>query len=73
MFRKNLFANDKFPIRNFENMSSPNQMQESFKPETFSDSFIRFLESTSIFKQFEKKDDRHSYFISEIGHCERVG
>ena len=44
-------------------------MQLSLKPKTFSDSFVPFLAATSYFKNFEQKDDCHSYFISEIADC----
>ena len=73
MFRNTLAANDKYPVRDCVNLSSPIQMQLSSKPIIFSDSFVPFLEFTSNFKGFEKKDDRHSYFISEITDYERVG
>ena len=48
-------------------------MQLSLKATIFSDFFVVFLEHTSNFKDFELKDDRHSYFISEIKDCERLG
>ena len=48
-------------------------MELSLKPTIFSDFFVPFLESTSNFKHFEKKDDRHTYFISEITECEKRG
>ena len=48
-------------------------MELFLEPTIFSDFFVPFVESTSNFKHLEKKDDRHSYFISEITHCERVG
>ena len=73
MFRKTLTANDKYPVQDCVNLSSPIQMQLSLKPTIFSDFFVPFLESTSNFKHFEKKDDRHSYFISEITDFERLG
>ena len=73
VFRNTLTANDQFPVRDCENLSSSIQMQLSLKPKTFSDSFPSFLESRSNFKHFQKKDDRHSYFISEITDCERLG
>ena len=73
MFRNTLTAIDKYPIRDFVNLLSPIQMQLSLKPTIFSDFFVPFLESTSNFKHFEKKDDSRSYFIWEIRHCERVG
>ena len=45
-------------------------MQLSEKRKTFCESFVTFQESTSNFKQFERKDDRHSQSISEIRDCE---
>ena len=72
MFRNTLAANDKYPVRDCVNLSSPIQMQLSSKPIIFSDFFVPFLEFTSNFKRFEKKDDRHSYFISEITDYERL-
>ena len=44
----------------------------NFKTKIFLDFFVPFLESISNFKHFEKKDDRHSYFILGITECERV-
>ena len=49
------------------------QMELYLKPTIFSAFFVSFLESTSNFKHFEKKDDRHTYFISEITECEKRG
>ena len=48
-------------------------MELSLKPETSSDFLIPFVESTSNFKHFEKKDDHHSYFISDITDYQRLG
>ena len=73
MFRNTLTANDNYPVQDCENLSSPIQMSLSLERNFFSDLFVPFLESTSNFKHFEKKDDRHSYFISEITDCERLG
>ena len=73
MFRNTLTGNDKYPVQYYENLLPPIQMQLFLKPETFSDSFVPLLESTSNFKHFGKKDDRHSYFITEIPGCERLG
>ena len=60
VFRNTLSANDKYPVQDCENFSSGIQMLLSLKPRAFSCSFFPFLESTSNFKHFEKKDDRHS-------------
>ena len=73
MFRNILTANDNYPVQDCENLSSPIQMLIFLKPKTLSDFLVPFLESTSNFKHFEKKDDRHTYFISEITECERLG
>ena len=73
MFRNNLTANDKYPVRDCVNLLSPIEIQLSLKPTIVFDFFVLFLESTSSFKQFEKKDDRHTYFISEIAEYEKLG
>ena len=66
VLRNTLTANDKHPVRYFENLLSPIQMTLSLKRKTFVDSFVPFLESTSNFKCFEKKYDRPSYFILDF-------
>ena len=53
-----LTADGRYP--RFNNLQLPIKMELSEKRKTFSEIFIPFLESTSNFKQFEKKDDRHS-------------
>ena len=72
MFPNTLTANDKYTVRDCVNLSFPIEIQLSLKPPFFSDFFVPFLESNSNFKHFEKKVDRHSYFISEITDCERL-
>ena len=73
MFRNTLTANDNYPVQECENLSSPIQMELYLKPTIFVDFFVSFLESTSNFEHFEKKDERHTYFISEITECEKLG
>ena len=73
MFCKTLTANEKYPFQDLENLFSSTQLQLSLKPKTFSHFCNRFLESTSNFKHFKKKHDPHSYFITEIRGCERIG
>ena len=73
MFCNTLTVNDNYPIQDYGNLSSPIEMQLYVKPKIFSDSFAPFLESTSNLKHFEKKYDPHTYFISEITECERLG
>ena len=73
MFRNTLSVNDNYPVQECGNLSSPIEMELHLKPTIFSEFLVSFLESTSNFKHFEKKDDSHSCFIWEIRHCERVG
>ena len=51
----------------------PIQMEFYLKPKIFSDFFLSFLESTSNFKHFTKKDHPHTYFISDIKECGKRG
>ena len=73
VFVNRLTADGKYPVQDCENLLLPIQMQLSEKRKTFIEFFVPFLESTSNFKHFEKKDDRHTYFLSEITECERLG
>ena len=73
MFRNLFIANDKYPVRECVNFSSPIQMELSLKPRIFPDFIVPFVESTSNFEHLEKKDHRHSYFISYLTDCERLG
>ena len=73
MFRNTLTANDNYRVQDCENLPSPIQMSLSLERNFFSDLFVPFLESTSNFKHFEKKDDRHTYLPSEITECEKLG
>ena len=73
LFRNTLTANDNYRVQDCENLPSPIQMSLSLERNFFSDLFVPFLESTSNFKHFEKNDDRHTYFLSEITECERFG
>ena len=73
MFRNTLSANDNYPVQDFGNLLSRIEMEFSLKTAIFSDFFLSFLESTSNFKHFGKKNDRHTYFISEITECEKRG
>ena len=73
MFRNTLTVNDNYPVQDFGNLSSSIQMHVSLKPKFFSDFVVPFLEFTLNFKHFEKKDDRHFSFISEITECQKRG
>ena len=73
IFRNTLTANDNYPVGDSGSLSSSIQIQLSLKPNFFSNFLDPFLESTSNFTHFEKKDDRHTYFISKIPECEKRG
>ena len=46
-------------------------MELSNKKNLFWEFFSAFLKSRSIFEHFEKKDDPHSFCISEIPDCKK--
>ena len=73
IFRNTLTASDNYPVQDSENLSSRIQMELYLKPTIFSNLFVSFLEFTSNSKYFGKKDDPHTYFISEIKECEKRG
>ena len=73
LFRNTFTANDKYTVPDCENLSSRIQMQISSKEKIFLNFFLRFLETALNFKHFERKDDRHTYFIFEITDYQRVG
>ena len=60
VFLNKLTTDGKYPGQDWENLELPMQMQLSEKWKTFSQFFVPFLESTSIFKYFEKRHDGHS-------------
>ena len=72
VFVNTLIADDKYPVEDCENLSLPIQMQLSKKRNAFPQFFLPFLESTSNFKRFEKKDNRDRQCICEIRDCEKL-
>ena len=61
-----LVSDEKYPALNRDNLTIPIQMQFSQKQKNFSRFFAEFLKSKFNFEHFEKKDDPHTFFISEI-------
>ena len=59
VFVNTLIAEDKYPVKDCENLPLPIQMQLCEKRKTFSRFFLQFLESTTNFIHFERKVDRH--------------
>ena len=70
----NTLADDeKYPVLNRDNLTIlPIQMQFSKKQKKFSIFFSAFLKLRLNFEHFEKKDDPHSFCISEITDSENV-
>ena len=62
-----------FSLGKSECLSKSIQMKFSRKPKIFSHFFSPFLISTSSFQHFEKKDESHSWFVSEIIDCKERG
>ena len=54
-----LTADGKYPVQGSENLQLRIQMQLSEKRKKFPLFFPSFLDSTSNFEHFERKDDRH--------------
>ena len=63
-----LSVDEKYVVFNRDNLTIPILMQLSGKQETFSG----FLNSILNFKRFEKRDERHSFCISEITDSQNV-
>ena len=61
-----LASDEKYPTLNRDNLTIPIQMQFSQKQKNFSTFFAEFLKSKFNFEHFEKKDDPHTFFISDI-------
>ena len=54
-----LTADDKYLFEDCENLPLPIQMRSSEKGKIFTELFLPFLESTSNFKDFGRKDESH--------------
>ena len=48
-------------------------MQLSQKQNTFSETFFEFLKFTLNFERFQKRDDRHSWYISKFKDYKKHG
>ena len=73
LFPNTLSADGKYSLFNRDNLTQPIQMQVSRKQKTFSEFFSAFLKSSLNFEHFEKKDDSHSWGISEITDSKKHG
>ena len=73
MFVNTLTADDKYSLLNRDNLTQPIWTELSKKQTAFSQLLVAFSKSTLNFEHFQKKDDPHSRFISEIMHPEKRG
>ena len=71
LFPNTLSADGKYSLFNRDNLTQPIQMQLSQKQKNFSNFFSLFLKSSLNFEYFLKKDDLHSWCISEITDPEK--
>ena len=67
-----LAADEKYPVPNRDNLMRGIQIQLSQKQKSFSEFIVEFLKFRLNFEDFEKKDDSHSFCVSEIRDCENV-
>ena len=67
-----LANNEKYRILNRDNLTIPIQMQLSQKQTTFSEIFLEFLKFRLKFEYFDKKENSHSFSISEITDSKNV-
>ena len=71
LFLQALTGCDKYTLRNRENLKQPFQMPLSQKQEIFSRLFFAFLKARLNFERFPKKEQPHSWLISEIKDAEK--
>ena len=67
-----LAVDEKYSFLNRDNLTIPIQMQLSQKQKNFSQFLATFLKSKLNLEYFRKKDDAHSFCISEITESENV-
>ena len=73
LFPNTLSADGKYSLLNWDNLTQPIPMQLSQKQETCSQFFFGFWKSSLNFEHFQKRDDSHRSYISEITHSEKHG
>ena len=73
LFVNTLTADDKYSLLNRDNLAQPIRTQLSQKQKTFYEFFLAFSKSALNLKDFQKKDDPHSLFLSKITHSGKRG
>ena len=72
LFANSLAAKDKYSVLNRYKLMIPIQMQLSQKPKTFCEAFSLFLNSSLNFEHFERKEEPHTFCISNNTDCGNV-
>ena len=72
LFPKTLSANGKYSLLNRDNLMPQIHMQVSRKRKTFFQFVSPFLKASLLLTIFKKKDDPHSWCISEISEPEKL-
>ena len=65
-------ADDKYPVLNRDNLTTPIERQLSQKEKTFSEFKSPFLKSKLDFEYFDLKEDPHRFCISDIAESENM-
>ena len=73
LFVNTLNADDKYSLLNRDNLRQPIRTQLSQKQKPFYPFFLAFSKCALNLKHFQKKDDPHSLFLSEITHSGKRG
>ena len=68
-----LTADNKYSLRNMEDLPEPIQLQLFNKQNNFSQFFAAYLKSKSNFEHFEKQEFAQILCIFEMRYCERCG
>ena len=73
LFVNTLTTDDKYSLPNRDNLTQPIRTQLSQKQKPFYELFLKFSKFALNLKYFQKKDDPHSLFLSEITHSGKHG
>ena len=72
MLVNTLAVDEKYPVLNRHNLTIPIQMQLYQKQKTFSQLFPAFLKNRLSFKDFERKEYPHRFYIFEFTDSQKV-
>ena len=73
LFSNTSSADGRYSLLNTDDLTQPIQMRVSQRQRTFSRFFLAFLTSSLNFEHFEKKNEPHSWCISEITDAKKCG